>query len=231
MAIVSIRRDESCACWRPLPAGCARAWAEGTIAMRVHRFEAHTEASFSPSSIDSLRLRVAQMPRSPDLMIFVRTSTVELYPCCACARGVMRTLNCVGGALKPHPSSSVSEKRMAVRLEHCMSWFFRLFVILKVAQVQGLDNGLALTPPSTLSWTFVAVSESIFTLCYVTLVIFSTQWAGCSGRDLHATLTVNMILTIASGRTKFRILVAQGLLWLPSYIVVSCDKDAGHKTT
>jgi hypothetical protein len=34
----------------------------------------HTEASFSPSSIDSLRLRVAEMPRYRDLSIFVRTT-------------------------------------------------------------------------------------------------------------------------------------------------------------
>ena len=34
----------------------------------------HSEASFSPISIVSLHLRVAQMPRSSDLAIFVRTT-------------------------------------------------------------------------------------------------------------------------------------------------------------
>jgi hypothetical protein len=34
----------------------------------------HTEASFSPSSIDSLYLRVAEMPRCRNLAIFVRTT-------------------------------------------------------------------------------------------------------------------------------------------------------------
>jgi hypothetical protein len=32
----------------------------------------HTEASFSPNSIDSLYLRVAEMPRTRDMAIFVR---------------------------------------------------------------------------------------------------------------------------------------------------------------
>ncbi len=34
----------------------------------------HTEASFLPSPIDLLYLRVAEMPRCPDLAIFVRTT-------------------------------------------------------------------------------------------------------------------------------------------------------------
>ena len=49
----------------------------------------HTEASFSPSSVDSLCLRVARMPRSPDLAIFVPTT--DYFTPCACARGITRS--------------------------------------------------------------------------------------------------------------------------------------------
>ena len=34
----------------------------------------HTEASFSPNSTDLLLLQLAQMPRSPDLAVFVSTT-------------------------------------------------------------------------------------------------------------------------------------------------------------
>ena len=48
----------------------------------------HNEARFSTISTDKLYLRVAQIPRSPDLAIFVLTTdkTDYLTPC-ACARG------------------------------------------------------------------------------------------------------------------------------------------------
>ena len=180
MAIVSIRRDESCACWRPLPAGCARAWAEGTIAMRVHRFEAHTEASFSPSSIDSLRLRVAQMPRSPDLVIFVRTSTVELYPCCACARGVMRTLNCVGGALKPHPSSSATRKWEE---NGCPTWALHELVLQAFRDLEGgssprLRQRISSHPTK---YAIMNLCGSVrinfyFMLCHSCYLLYSVGW-------------------------------------------------------
>ena len=59
---------------------------KGTIVMLVdyiHRFETYW-SSFLPSLIDSLCLRVAQMPWSPDLAIFVRTTDDRynqlLYP-------------------------------------------------------------------------------------------------------------------------------------------------------
>ena len=52
----------------------------------------HNEVSFSKISTDSLCLRVAQMPRSQDLVIFVLTTTDNrqtnfFTPCCACMRG------------------------------------------------------------------------------------------------------------------------------------------------
>ena len=48
----------------------------------------HTEVSFSATLTDTLYLRVTQMPRSPDLAIFVLTTdkTDYITPC-ACARG------------------------------------------------------------------------------------------------------------------------------------------------
>ena len=49
----------------------------------------HTEAGFSAILTDTLYLRVAQMPRSPDLAIFVLTDNDDsdyITPC-ACARG------------------------------------------------------------------------------------------------------------------------------------------------
>ena len=50
----------------------------------------HTEASFSPNSIDSLCLRVIRTPRTRDMAIFVLTTTTTrpiTLPPCACARG------------------------------------------------------------------------------------------------------------------------------------------------
>jgi hypothetical protein len=41
----------------------------------------HTEASFSPSTIDSLYLRVTEMPRCRDLAIFVRTTDNRQTDC------------------------------------------------------------------------------------------------------------------------------------------------------
>ena len=38
----------------------------------------YTEASFSPNSTDSLRLQLAQLPRSLDLAIFVSTTTTMM---------------------------------------------------------------------------------------------------------------------------------------------------------
>ena len=54
----------------------------------------HTEASSSPNSIDSLCLRVAQMPTSQDMAIFVLTTKLITSPL-AHARG----LNEVGMAV------------------------------------------------------------------------------------------------------------------------------------
>ena len=51
----------------------------------------HNEASFSTISTDMLYLQVAQTPRSPDLAIFVLTTTTtdktDYFTPCACARG------------------------------------------------------------------------------------------------------------------------------------------------
>ena len=50
----------------------------------------HTEAGFSPNLTDSSCLRVAQMPRSPKVAIFVPTTTdvqTDYFTPCACARG------------------------------------------------------------------------------------------------------------------------------------------------
>ena len=52
----------------------------------------HNEASFSTISTGKLYLRFAQMPRSPDLAIFVLTTddrrqTTDHITPCACARG------------------------------------------------------------------------------------------------------------------------------------------------
>ena len=52
----------------------------------------HNEASFSTISTDTLYLRVAQMPRSPDPAIFVLTTdTTDHFTPCACARGNKQT--------------------------------------------------------------------------------------------------------------------------------------------
>jgi hypothetical protein len=80
---------EACVCsWRPLPMYCARlcAWAESTWpavafahAMLVHGPQGSkqililNEARFSTTSMDLLYLLVAQMPRYPDMAIFVVT--------------------------------------------------------------------------------------------------------------------------------------------------------------
>jgi hypothetical protein len=45
-----------------------------TLVDNVPQFEAYTEASFSPNSIDSLCLRVAQVPSSREVAIFVLTT-------------------------------------------------------------------------------------------------------------------------------------------------------------
>ena len=55
----------------------------------------HTEVSFLPNLTDSRCLRVAQVPRSRDMAIFVLTTTITTtitiqlitLPPCACARG------------------------------------------------------------------------------------------------------------------------------------------------
>ena len=100
-------------------------------------------------------------------------------------------------------------------LQHRMNWFFCLFVFLKVAEVQGLDNGLALTPPSRLSLVIHDTIDQYYPLLSLSCV-FPVQWAGCSGRGLHATLTVSVILTTASGRTTccFR------GLWLLNFVTL-----------
>ena len=61
----------------------------------------HTEASFSTILTDTLYLRVAQMPRSPDLAIFVLTTDNDrlfITPC-ACARGNKKCACSVIGAI------------------------------------------------------------------------------------------------------------------------------------
>jgi hypothetical protein len=54
----------------------------------------HTEASFSPSSIDSLCLQVAEMPRCRDLAIFVKMTELDRQTDrqtdCMRARGVIK---------------------------------------------------------------------------------------------------------------------------------------------
>ena len=60
----------------------------------------HNEASFSTISTDSLYLRVAQTPISPDLAIFVLT-TIECFTSCACARGSYLWLCCVSSTFFP----------------------------------------------------------------------------------------------------------------------------------
>ena len=79
-------------CCRPLPTYCARlcAWAENTwwevligVANKMQYLRRswtlpndskHNEANFSTTSTDKSYLRVAQIPRSPDLAIFVLTT-------------------------------------------------------------------------------------------------------------------------------------------------------------
>ena len=70
----------------------------------------HTEASFSAIFTDklTLHLRVAQMPRSPDLAIFVLTTNrrqINITPC-ACVRGKkieIRVLLVEGGRVQNQP--------------------------------------------------------------------------------------------------------------------------------
>ena len=81
-----------CTCYTKLIAGRGHE-AESTWALfvtlvgPVKQFEAYTAAIFSPISTDSLCLGVAQVPRTRDLAIFVRTTDGQ--PDCfrACARG------------------------------------------------------------------------------------------------------------------------------------------------
>ena len=95
-------------CWRPLlNINCARlcAWTESTwwvelmgVANKMQYLRRswtlpndskHNEASFSTISTDMLYLRVTQTPRSPDLAIFVLTTTddrkTDYFTPCACA--------------------------------------------------------------------------------------------------------------------------------------------------
>ena len=77
--------------------GCAHErlqWVESIgVANKNTVFVMLNEASFSTISTDMLCLRVAQMPRSPDLVIFVLTDRqtnrqmVALPLACACTRG------------------------------------------------------------------------------------------------------------------------------------------------
>ena len=56
----------------------------------------HNEATFSTISTDMLYLQVAQTPRSPDLAIFVLTTTTDktdYFTPCACARGMAQELD------------------------------------------------------------------------------------------------------------------------------------------
>ena len=50
-----------------------------TLVDYVHRYLKHTEASFLPNLIDLLCLRVTQVPRFPDLAIFVLTTDDDRY--------------------------------------------------------------------------------------------------------------------------------------------------------
>ena len=58
-------------------------------------------------------------------------------------------------------------------LQHRMNWFFCLFVFLKVAEVQGLDNGLALTPPSRLSLIIHDTIDQYYLLLSLSLSLSS----------------------------------------------------------
>jgi hypothetical protein len=61
-----------------------------TLVDLIPRFEAHRGQFFLPNSIDSLCLRVAQMPESREVVIFWTTTTTPrpiTLPPCACARG------------------------------------------------------------------------------------------------------------------------------------------------
>ena len=49
-----------------------------TICDVCRPYQLHTEASFSPKLTDSLCLQVDQVPRSPDLVIFVSTTTTAM---------------------------------------------------------------------------------------------------------------------------------------------------------
>ena len=68
-----------------------------TLIVSTERFE-ETEASFSPIWTYSFALLVAQAPRSPKQVIFVRTTTTttttdiqtDCFTPCACARGEVR---------------------------------------------------------------------------------------------------------------------------------------------
>jgi hypothetical protein len=55
----------------------------------VPRFQACTEASYSQDSIDSLCLRIAQVPTSKEVQIFVLTTTQPIALPLAHADGVM----------------------------------------------------------------------------------------------------------------------------------------------
>ena len=46
----------------------------------------HTETSFSPNSADSLHLQLTQVPRSPDLVIFLYNNGTDYFTPCACTQ-------------------------------------------------------------------------------------------------------------------------------------------------
>ena len=59
----------------------------------------NTEANFSTILTDMLYLRVTQMPRSPDLAIFMlMTDNTDYFTPCACVRGNDRSPACNGEA-------------------------------------------------------------------------------------------------------------------------------------
>ena len=63
-----------------------------------------------------------------------------------------------------------------------------ILALLPLSVVQGLDNGLALTPPSKNPFTIIELLSD-----------FHLQWDGWRGKDLPAILTAPMTPTTASG--------------------------------
>ena len=141
----------------------------------------YTETSFSPISRHSFALQVAQGPRSPKLVIFVRTMTdiqTDCFTPCACAQGKYLHL----GIITPR----------ACTRGNCWTWLtsttdrafsFGMPVVYRPHPfhvLTWLDCACSTSMQVRVAKSWSAYSSEFFNAGYITLQWLKSTWGMCS---------------------------------------------------